>query len=99
MPLQAALASLVAFTVGGVLPLLAAVFIRDARIRLYVVLVSETPHCQLWCCPACRTSMGEGVPKRVPMDCLCLQALATVELLAFGAIGAWLGAYLTSPHA
>lgn len=46
--LQAALASLIAFTVGGVLPLLAAVFIRDSRIRLYVVLVSKHLPLKSW---------------------------------------------------
>ncbi|XP_038888849.1 vacuolar iron transporter homolog 2.1-like [Benincasa hispida] len=36
-PLQAALASAIAFSVGAVIPLLAAVFIRDHKVRLGVV--------------------------------------------------------------
>ncbi|KAG7011449.1 Vacuolar iron transporter-like 4, partial [Cucurbita argyrosperma subsp. argyrosperma] len=36
-PLQAALASAIAFTVGAVIPLLSAVFIRDHKVRLGVV--------------------------------------------------------------
>lgn len=36
-PLQAALASAIAFSVGAVIPLVAAVFIRDHKVRLGVV--------------------------------------------------------------
>ena len=38
--MQAAFASMISFTVGGIIPLLGGVFIRDPRIRLAVVAVS-----------------------------------------------------------
>jgi hypothetical protein len=37
---QAAFASMISFTVGGIIPLLGGVFIGDPRIRLVVVAVS-----------------------------------------------------------
>ena len=40
-PFQAALASALAFSVGAVIPLLAAAFIRNYKIRLVVVAVVE----------------------------------------------------------
>ena len=40
VPLQAAIASAVSFTVGGIIPLLGGVFIKDPWIRLAVVAVS-----------------------------------------------------------
>lgn len=36
---QASIASLVAFSIGGVIPLLGGIFITDSRVRLAVVLV------------------------------------------------------------
>ena len=89
--LQAAIASAVSFTVGGIIPLLGGVFIGDPWIRLAVVAVSL---CGLHCMHALEASgpsVYDAVPETEQQKWLAPQVLGVVALAVFGAIGAWLG--------